>query len=114
MKVVLCLLIVCVFSIANATNYKDEHTLPTDSQELIKTYMERAHEYREHLSWMCTAFDFSASFSPNFSFKVDYDLWYERCWKFNHDKAYFLEFMRKYRANLIKEVREEFKKEGKH
>ena len=71
--------------------------------------MERAHEYREHLSWMCTAFDFSASFSPNFSFKVDYDLWYERCWKFIHDEEYFLEFMRKYRAKLIVEVREEFK-----
>ena len=114
MKVVLCLLIACVFSIANATNYKDEHTLPTDSQDLIITYMKRADKYRNYLSWMCTGFDFSQTFAPNFSFPVDEDYWYEKCWYFSNQEGYFVDFMRKYRANLIKEVREEFKKEGKH
>ena len=114
MKVVLCLFIACVFRIANATNYKDEHTLPTDSQDLIITYMKRAHEYRVHLANMCTGFDFSVTFEPNFNYYVDYDLWYERCWKFSYEDGYFKEFMRKYRAKLIKEVREEFKKDGKN
>ena len=114
LKIVFLLMTICVFSLVSTKILKDEHTLPTDSQELIETYMKRAHEYRKHLYWMCTAFDFSVIFEPNFSFKVDYDLWYERCWKFNHDEEYFLEFMRKYRAKLIIEVRKEFKKDGKH
>ena len=109
LKIVFLLMTVCVFNLVNLKVLKDEHTLPTDSQELIETYMKRAHEYREHLYWMCTGFDFSGIFEPIFSFYVDYDLWYERCWKFVHDEEYFVEFMRKYRAKLIVEVREEFK-----
>ena len=114
MKVVLCLLIACVFSIANATNYKDEHTLPTDSQELIKTYMDRVHEHREHLNFMCSGFDFKNRVTPGFHFKVDYDYWYKLCWKFEYIDGYFIDYMRPYRAKVIKEVREEFAKKGKH
>ena len=114
MKVVLCLLIACVFGLANATNYKDEHTLPSDSQDLIIAYMKKAHEYREHLVWMCTGFDFNNKVAPGFHYKVDYDYWYKLCWKFRHEKGYFVEFMRTERVRIIKEVREEFAKEGKH
>ena len=112
--ILLCLVVFCIFSHANAKHYQDEHTLPSDSQELIITYMKRAHAYREHLNWMCSGFDFGNQVVPGFNFEVDYNYWYDLCWKFEYIWGYFPKFMKPHRARIIKEVREEFKKMGKH
>ena len=114
LKIVLSLFMLGVFGIANATNYKDEHTLPTDSQDLIITYMKTAHEYREKLDWMCTGFHFPVYVAPYYHFPVDRKHWSELCWNIRHVKGFFKKHMRPVRARMIKEVREEFAKEGKH
>ena len=112
LKLALCMVALCVVFQLNAkpAPYKDEFTLPTDSQELIDEYLERVHKIREEYGYNCTGFVHEWPFAPFSHPKIDYEHWYELCWNFQHVYGYFPKFMKPIRARIIKEVREEFAK----
>ena len=114
LKLALCFVASCLLFQLNAkpAPYKDEFTLPTDSQELIDEYLKRVHRAREDYVGNCVFNELP--FTPYFPDKVDYDNLNFLCWNFKHVHTFFPNFMKIIRAEIIKEVREEFSKKGEH